>query len=384
MRAYFTEGVPIGDRDALSRSAAEIGLDPTRRAPCSTATLRRSRPRGRAARPADRHPGRAVLRPRPPLRRVGRAAGRRARAGAGEGVRLSVLDQSPVPEGSTGPDALRNTLDLARLADELGYHRYWLAEHHGAVARRAEPGGADRARRGRDRAHPRRQRRRDAAALLAVQGRRELQPARRPVPGPDRPRDRPRLRHRPADHLRAPARPPPGLARRLPAAARRAARALRRQPARRPPVRAGSATRSRAATSGPRCGCSAPRRRARSGPASSACRTRSPTSSTRRAPRSPPTTGSAAPSGGRARAVAVWAICAETDEEAERLASSIAMAMAMLRQDRPIPVPPPEKALRYLAQNPGSTGRPPPDRRLARDGARRDRGGRLASTAPTR
>jgi luciferase family oxidoreductase group 1 len=43
---------------------------------------------------------------------------------------LSVLDQSPVSEGSTGADALRNTLDLARLADELGYHRYWLAEHH--------------------------------------------------------------------------------------------------------------------------------------------------------------------------------------------------------------------------------------------------------------
>jgi luciferase family oxidoreductase group 1 len=46
-------------------------------------------------------------------------------------MRLSVLDQSPVPEGSTGPDALRNTLDLARLADRLGYARYWLAEHHG-------------------------------------------------------------------------------------------------------------------------------------------------------------------------------------------------------------------------------------------------------------
>ena len=46
-------------------------------------------------------------------------------------IRVSVLDQSPVPEGSTGPDALRNTLDLARLADELGYERYWLAEHHG-------------------------------------------------------------------------------------------------------------------------------------------------------------------------------------------------------------------------------------------------------------
>jgi luciferase family oxidoreductase group 1 len=46
-------------------------------------------------------------------------------------LRLSVLDQSPIPEGSTGADALHNTLDLARLADSLGYHRYWVAEHHG-------------------------------------------------------------------------------------------------------------------------------------------------------------------------------------------------------------------------------------------------------------
>ena len=46
-------------------------------------------------------------------------------------LRLSILDQSPISEGSTGVDALRNTLDLAELADELGYHRYWLAEHHG-------------------------------------------------------------------------------------------------------------------------------------------------------------------------------------------------------------------------------------------------------------
>ena len=46
-------------------------------------------------------------------------------------MRLSVLDQSPIPEGSTGADALRNTLDLARLTDALGYHRYWVAEHHG-------------------------------------------------------------------------------------------------------------------------------------------------------------------------------------------------------------------------------------------------------------
>ena len=46
-------------------------------------------------------------------------------------MRISVLDQSPIAEGSSGPDALRNTIDLAKLADELGYHRYWVAEHHG-------------------------------------------------------------------------------------------------------------------------------------------------------------------------------------------------------------------------------------------------------------
>ena len=38
-------------------------------------------------------------------------------------MRLSVLDQSPIPEGSTGSQALHNTLDLARTADLLGYHR---------------------------------------------------------------------------------------------------------------------------------------------------------------------------------------------------------------------------------------------------------------------
>jgi luciferase family oxidoreductase group 1 len=48
-------------------------------------------------------------------------------------------------------------------------------------------------------------------------------------------------------------------------------------------------------------------------------------------------------------AVAVWAICAETDEEAERLAASGRMTFTLLRQGRLIPVPPPEKALRFLA-----------------------------------
>jgi luciferase family oxidoreductase group 1 len=49
-------------------------------------------------------------------------------------VRLSVLDQSPIPEGSTPAQALHRTLDLAELADALGYHRYWVAEHHATPA----------------------------------------------------------------------------------------------------------------------------------------------------------------------------------------------------------------------------------------------------------
>lgn len=45
-------------------------------------------------------------------------------------VRLSVLDQSPIRSGGTAADAVRETLLLAEAADRLGYHRYWLAEHH--------------------------------------------------------------------------------------------------------------------------------------------------------------------------------------------------------------------------------------------------------------
>lgn len=44
--------------------------------------------------------------------------------------RLSLLDKSPIAPGSTGAEALHLTLDYARLADRLGYHRFWLAEHH--------------------------------------------------------------------------------------------------------------------------------------------------------------------------------------------------------------------------------------------------------------
>lgn len=45
--------------------------------------------------------------------------------------RLSLLDKSHISPGGTGPEALAGTVAAARLADDLGYHRYWLAEHHG-------------------------------------------------------------------------------------------------------------------------------------------------------------------------------------------------------------------------------------------------------------
>src|SRR3984957_18374189 len=46
------------------------------------------------------------------------------------GLQLSVLDQSPVPAGSTPGQALQNSIELARLVDELGYKRFWMSEHH--------------------------------------------------------------------------------------------------------------------------------------------------------------------------------------------------------------------------------------------------------------
>jgi luciferase family oxidoreductase group 1 len=47
---------------------------------------------------------------------------------------LGVLDQSPITEGSPPAQALHNSVDLAELTDALGYHRYWVAEHHATPA----------------------------------------------------------------------------------------------------------------------------------------------------------------------------------------------------------------------------------------------------------
>ena len=140
-------------------------------------------------------------------------------------LRLSVLDQSPISEGSTGSQALQNTLDLARAADRLGYHRYWVAEHHGgAMLAGPSPealigpiaGATERLRVGSGGVMlPHYSPLKVAETFSVLSGL---------YPGPDRPRHRARGRHRPGDHADAPARPPAGDARRLLRPARRADR----------------------------------------------------------------------------------------------------------------------------------------------------------------
>src|SRR6185312_3943842 len=46
-------------------------------------------------------------------------------------IPLSILDLSPICEGSDAAQSFRNTLDLAQHAERWGYRRFWLAEHHG-------------------------------------------------------------------------------------------------------------------------------------------------------------------------------------------------------------------------------------------------------------
>ena len=116
-------------------------------------------------------------------------------------VKLSIIDQSPVSEGSTPADALRNTIELAKLADRLGYERYWIAEHHGMVTL-ASPAPEILIARvaARNLAHPGRLRRRDAAALQPDEGCGDVQDAARADSQPHRPRGRARAgRNRPRD-----------------------------------------------------------------------------------------------------------------------------------------------------------------------------------------
>ena len=52
--------------------------------------------------------------------------------------RLGILDQSPIISGHTAAQAVHETIRLAKAAEKLGYHRYWLAEHH-SIAALADP-----------------------------------------------------------------------------------------------------------------------------------------------------------------------------------------------------------------------------------------------------
>jgi luciferase family oxidoreductase group 1 len=269
-------------------------------------------------------------------------------------VRLSVLDQSPVPEGSTGPDALRNTLDLAQLADRLGYHRYWLAEHHGLSLAGPSPeiligpvaAATERIRVGSGGVmlpHYSPYKVAENFSLLAglYPGRIDLgigrasgtdplttyalQRDRREVAPDDFPQQLAELlahfdRSLPPDH------PFARLGHSLPGGDERPEIWL-----------LGSSAQS--AVWAAQLGLPyafADFINPNGAEIAAAYRERADAPHT---------------------AVAVWAICADSDEEAERLASSIAMSMAMLRHNRPIPVPPPETALRYLAQYPAPGGR---------------------------
>jgi luciferase family oxidoreductase group 1 len=268
-------------------------------------------------------------------------------------MRLSVLDQSPVPEGSTGPRALRNTLDLAQLADRLGYHRYWLAEHHGLSLAGPSPevligpvaSATQRIRVGSGGVmlpHYSPFKVAENFSLLAGLypnridlgiGRASgtdplttyaLQRDRREVAPDDFPQQLAELlahfdRDMPADH------PFSRLGHTLPGGDEK------------PQIWLLGSSAQSAIWAAQR---SLPYAFAdfinpRGAEIARSYRERAQTPHT---------------------AVGVWAIAADTDEEAERLASSIAMGMAMLRQNRPIPVPPPEKALRYLQSNPQPDG----------------------------
>ena len=152
---------------------------------------------------------------------------------------LSVLDQSPISEGSTGSQALHQTIELARLVDRLGYHRYWVAEHHGgpmlagpspevligpiaAATTRIRVGSG-----GVMLPHYSPFKVAESFSLLAG-----------PVPGADRPGAGPRIGHGSHDRARSPARPHQPDARRLPQPAGRAAGLPGGPAAGQPPVRA--------------------------------------------------------------------------------------------------------------------------------------------------
>lgn len=263
-------------------------------------------------------------------------------------MRLSVLDQTPVPEGTSRPDALRNTLDLAQLADRLGYHRYWLAEHHGlalagpapevlagpvaSVTNRIRVGSG-----GVMLPHYSPFKVAESFSLLAglFPGRIDLALGRASGTDPltTYALQRDRREVSPDDF-------PQQLAELL-------AHYDGAMPPDHPFAKLGESLPGNPETpeiwllgSSPQSAVWAAQLDLPYAFADFINPNGAPITRDYRQKASRPRT-----------AIGLWAIAADTDVEAERLASSIAMSFAMLRQGRPIPVPPPERAMRYLAQH---------------------------------
>jgi luciferase family oxidoreductase group 1 len=282
--------------------------------------------------------------------------------------RLSVLDQSPISEGSTGADALHNSIDLARHAEALGYERYWVAEHHatpglasaspevliGPIAAatsriRVGSGGV---------MLPHYSPLKVAESFSALSG---LFPGRIDLglgraPGTD-PRtmfalQRDRREPSPDDFPQQLAELLGYLNDNLPADHPFAhlARTLPGLPERPDVWLLGSSPQSALWA-------------AEVGLPYSFADFINPNGAEIAALYRQRFQDTAAEVGPR-MSVAVWAICAETDEEARRLASSSRMTLRLLREGRLIPVPPVEKALRFLESHAGSA---------APAGPRRDR-----------
>ena len=278
-------------------------------------------------------------------------------------LRLSVLDQSPISEGSTGAQALANTLDLARTAEQLGLHRSWVAEHHGtpmlasttpealigpiaSVTSRLRVGSG-----GVMLPHYSPFKVAESFSVLAgLFGDRidlGLGRASGTDPVTTHALQRDRREHNPDDFPQQLAELLAYLEDRLPADhpfARLAA--LPGLPARPEPWLLGSSPQS-AVWAGELGLPYAFADFINPQGAGIADLYRQSFVDAERLP-APRT------------AVCVWAICADTDEEAERLASSSRMGMSLLRRGQLIPVPPVEKALRYLnskGPRPESAGR---------------------------
>ena len=245
-----------------------------------------------------------------------------------------MLDQSPVAERATGAEALRNTLDLARLAEELGYHRYRFAEHHGGPS----PAGASpEALIGPIAA---------ATARVRVSSGGVMLPHYSPMTTYALERDR--RQAAPDDFPEQLAELLAYLDDRLPAdhPFARLARVLPGRPEGPAPWLLGSSAQSGVCAGQlglPYAFADSINPRG----AEIAARYHEEFEPSERLPAS-------------RVAVAAWALAADEEEEAQRLAASSPMTLALLHRGRLVPVPPPEKALRFLAASTSPEGPPQP------------------------